>query len=58
MVSWLATLFVLFLHGNQGKTVSTTAHHSTGSGGNHLQHVDSTGGLCPGCGSTDGGTQP
>jgi hypothetical protein len=58
MLSWLASLLVLFSQSNQAQAASTNTNHSVGSGTNHVLPMDDGTGTPVGTGSTDGGTRP
>lgn len=58
MLSWLASLLVLFLHGNQAQVATTTQHHSTTSGPKNVQQANDGTGLSAEALSSDGDSRP
>jgi hypothetical protein len=58
MLSWLASLLVLFSHSNQAQAAATNTNHSVGSGTNHVLPMDDGTGTPVGTGSSDGSSAP
>ncbi|MGA2888075.1 MAG: hypothetical protein ABSE51_08485 [Terracidiphilus sp.] len=56
MFTWLASLFVLFLHNNPAQVNATIQHHSTPQGTNHTLHAndDINGDVPVGTGTSNG----